>query len=271
MSTARPIAPFNRRSLAVSGTSKLGPYSLVEVIDSEAPLVNAGQFHMLSTDSAPAEHEAGRPWLGRAISFLECDGSGKLVFLIDPVGPGTRALANLQIGDSLNVVGPLGNGFPDPSPSLRPLLVGGGIGLAPVLAYSDQLNRASVDHDLVLGFRTGDHATAVADRKGVVIATDDGSVGHHGTVLGPTQDLLAAGDREVFTCGPPAMMNAVKDAAEAVAAPSWLAMESPMACGFGACFGCAVETRNGIIRLCVDGPVISGAHIDSVTASGRVD
>lgn len=269
MTDERPVAPFNRREVSVVSTSSLGPYKLIEVEDLEAPIIRAGQFHMLSAANGWESDEAGRPWLARAISFLSTDNAGRIVFLVDAVGPGTEALANLSTGDALQVVGPLGNGFPEPAEGLRPLLVGGGIGLAPILALSDQLNRAGTSHDLVLGFRTGDHAAAVAEREGVILATDDGSVGHHGTVIQPAELLLAEGEREVFACGPPAMMNAIKASAEQFDAPIWLALESPMACGFGACFGCAVETREGIIRLCVDGPVINGALLKSVSATGR--
>ena len=271
MTAARPLAPFNRREVPVVATSSLGPYRLVEVEDLEAPEVRAGQFHMLSSASKWESDEAGRPWLARAISFLSTDGVGRIVFLVDAVGPGTSALASLSTGDSMQLVGPLGNGFPDPNEALRPLLVGGGIGLAPVLALSDQLKRDDIDHDLVLGFRTADHASAVRSREGVVLATDDGSVGHHGTVIEPAERLLAEGSREVFACGPPAMMNAIKTSAEKFEAPIWLALESPMACGFGACFGCAVETRDGIIRLCVDGPVVSGSALESISATGRAE
>lgn len=271
MSLKADTAPFNRRALPVVGVSELGPYRLIEVTDLEAPVVRAGQFHMLSTPQAWDSEEAGRPWLSRAISFLECDGAGRLVFLIDPIGPGTSALARLEVGDELYVVGPLGNGFPDPDPQLRPLLIGGGIGLAPVLAFADQLDRESVEYDLVLGFRTADHASAVRERPGLVLATDDGSVGHHGTVMGPAADLLASGQREVYTCGPPRMMEAVRALCDEAQVASWLALESPMACGFGACFGCAVETKDGILRLCVDGPVISGSRLAGISATGRVD
>jgi NAD(P)H-flavin reductase len=265
----RPLAPFNRRSVPVTAVSEMGPYRLVEVNDQAAPFVRAGQFHMLATAEGWDSTEAGRPWLSRAISFLSIDGSGRIVFLIDPVGPGTKALAEVAVGDEMLVVGPLGNGFPDPSPELRPLLVGGGIGLAPILAYSDQLERSGVDHDLVLGFRTAAHASAASTRPGAVITTDDGSVGQKGTVLGPTVEILGEGGREVFVCGPPKMMDAVRLAAEETGSSCWLALESPMACGFGACFGCAVETREGIVRLCVDGPVLPGALLDSVTSTGR--
>jgi NAD(P)H-flavin reductase len=271
LSSEPHTAPFNRRALPVVGVSELGPYRLIEVVDLEAPAVRAGQFHMLSTPQGWDSEEAGRPWLSRAISFLECDGHGKLVFLIDPIGPGTSALARVEVGQQLYAVGPLGNGFPEPTSDTRPLLIGGGIGLAPVLAFADQLDRQGTDYDLVLGFRTGEHASAVRERPGLILATDDGSKGHHGTVMGPVTDLLADGGREVFTCGPPRMMEAIRALCEEREATSWLALESPMACGFGACFGCAVETKDGILRLCVDGPVLNGSRLAGVSATGRVD
>jgi NAD(P)H-flavin reductase len=116
---------------------------------------------------------------------------------------------------------------------------------------------------VLLGFRDADHAAGAALIPGARVATDDGSVGHHGFVT----DLLELADHiEVYACGPPPMLEAVRALCAEHAIPTQLALESGMACGFGACFGCVVPTRSGYVRLCVDGPVVEGATLESVAA-----
>jgi NAD(P)H-flavin reductase len=185
-----------------------------------------------------------RPFLPRAFSVMRA-GDGTLQFLLEDVGPGTARLCELDAGDDLWLLGPLGNGFAPPADGRRPVLVGGGVGVAPLVILSDVLG----DPETLLGFRDADHAEGAALLPGALIATDDGSVGHHGLVT----DLLDLDDAiEVYACGPPPMLDAVA----ALHTPAQLAMESGMACGFGACFGCVVPTQDGYVRLCVDGPVI---------------
>jgi dihydroorotate dehydrogenase electron transfer subunit len=126
------------------------------------------------------------------------------------------------------------------------VLVGGGVGIAPLVILSEALGGA----ETLLGFRDAAHAEGAALIPGARVATDDGSVGHHGFVT----DLLESdGDVELYACGPPPMLDAIA----ALGVPAQLAMESGMACGFGACFGCVVPTTDGYVRLCVDGPVIA--------------
>jgi NAD(P)H-flavin reductase len=192
-----------------------------------------------------------RPFLPRAFSVMRAQ-AGTLAFLLEDVGPGTRRLAELDRGDELLLLGPLGNGFAPPSDGRRPVLVGGGVGVAPLVILSDALGGATT----LLGFRDADHAEGAVLLPGARVATDDGSVGHHGLVT----DLLAAemdAGCEVYACGPPRMLEAVGDLCAAEGVGAQLAMESGMACGFGACFGCVVPTQRGYLRLCVDGPVIA--------------
>lgn len=272
MSGRRPTAPLGRRRLPVIEAADAGAYRRIVVLDEDAPELRAGQFHMLAAARDGEGNERGRPWLGRAISFSETDGAGRIGFLIDPVGPGTRALARLEAGSEVAVVGPLGNGFPSPSEQRFPVIVGGGAGLAPALALSSQMTAHEQDHELILGFRSAAHAEAAIGSAGAIIATDDGSVGVEGSVMIPLGERLADSRRcEIFACGPPPMMEAVRVAASESGHQCWLALEAPMACGFGACFGCAVETRDGILRLCVDGPVLDASRLAGVSATGRVD
>jgi len=111
---------------------------------------------------------------------------------------------------------------------------------------------------VLLGFRDAHHAAGADLLSGARVATDDGSVGHHGLV---TELLPRDTDIEVYACGPPRMLDAVAAICNERDIPAQLAMESGMACGFGACFGCVVETKDGYVRLCVDGPVLEASAL----------
>jgi NAD(P)H-flavin reductase len=164
--------------------------------------------------------------------------AGELAFLIDPIGPGTRALCALEPGERIGVLGPLGNGFRlDVG---RPLLVGGGIGVAPLPYLSERLGSPPA----VLGFRSAWHAEAAA------------LVPNAEVVLEPTYvtEALPPG-HDVLACGPEPMLEAVRR----LAPDAQLAWEAPMACGYGACYGCVVEIDGALKRLCVEGPVLAAA------------
>jgi NAD(P)H-flavin reductase len=160
---------------------------------------------------------------------------GELGFLIDAVGRGTRALCSLQKGDEIHVLGPLGNGFD--LDVARPLLVGGGIGIAPLPYLSEMLGTPPA----VLGFRSAEHAKAAMLLPGADVVVDPVLV----------TDAIPSG-HDVFACGPEPMLRAI----ERIAPSAQLAWEAPMACGYGACYGCAVEIDGELKRLCVEGPVL---------------
>ena len=164
---------------------------------------------------------------------------GELAFLIDPIGPGTRALCELEPGDRIGVLGPLGNGFD--LDVERPLLVGGGIGIAPLPYLSVALGRPPA----LLGFRSEWHAEAAALLPNAEV------------VLEPTYvtEALPAEPGDVLACGPEPMLEALR----ALVPDAQLAWEAPMACGYGACYGCVVEIDGALRRLCVDGPVLCEA------------
>ncbi|HEY7795760.1 MAG TPA: hypothetical protein VIA10_17270 [Gaiellaceae bacterium] len=219
-----------RRELArVIGTEQVGPYTLLSVgragLDAGVP----GQFFML---------EAPGRVLPRPMSVCRTT-PRELGFLIDPIGPGTRALCALGRGDELTVLGPLGNGFD--LEVERPLLVGGGIGIAPLPYLSQRLGAPPA----ILGFRTAWHAEAAALLPGAEVC------------LEPTYvtELLPEERHDVLACGPEPMLAALR----ALAPDAQLAWEAPMACGYGACYGCAVELDGELKRLCVEGPVLSAA------------
>jgi dihydroorotate dehydrogenase electron transfer subunit len=219
-----------RRELRkVVAAEAVGPYTLLRVdrggLDPGLP----GQFFML---------EAPGRVLPRPMSVCLMP-PGELAFLIDPIGPGTRALCSLGPSDELHVLGPLGNGF-DLDVG-RPLLVGGGIGIAPLPYLSERLGGPPA----ILGFRSEWHAEAAA------------LLPHAEVCIEPTYvtELLPDEPHDVLACGPEPMLEALR-----LPAPdAQLAWEAPMACGYGACWGCAVRIDGELRRLCVEGPVLREA------------
>jgi dihydroorotate dehydrogenase electron transfer subunit len=216
---------MRRERRSVVAVERLGPYALLRVTRGSLDRGGPGQFFML---------EAPGRVLPRPMSLCFAP-RGALAFLIDPIGPGTRALAELEPGDELAVLGPLGNGFR--LDVRKPLLVGGGIGIAPLPYLSEALERPPA----LLGFRSEHHAEAAA------------LVPHAEVVIDPVlvTDVMSI-DRDVLACGPEPMLEAVR----ALVPDAQLAWEAPMACGFGACYGCVVEVDGALQRLCIEGPVL---------------
>jgi NAD(P)H-flavin reductase len=261
----RTIAPFGRRRAPVTRSRAVGAYRLFACRDPAGPEPRPGQFYMLAAAERWGGGEAERPFLPRAFSYLRRRGD-ELEFLLEDVGPGTRRLAELAPGDELWLLGPLGRGFRAPEPGRVALLVGGGIGIVPLACWQDELSPGT---RALLGFRDALHAAAAELLTDPLVATDDGSAGSCGLVT----DLLRAqlGSVEapcLYACGPPAMLEAVRGLCAQREIPAQLAMESGMACGFGACFGCAVPTRRGHLRLCLDGPVVDAGDLDTALIPG---
>ncbi len=257
------LAPFGRRLAPLVENRRIGAYQLLIVDDPDGPRdPQPGQFYMLATEERWGAGEGERPYLPRAFSFARAR-EGRLWFLLEDIGPGTHRLAQVGEGENLWITGPLGIGFDEPAG--RPLLVGGGIGAAPLLCLQDQLGPET---KVLLGFRSADHAEAANLFAGEPqIATDDGSVGKHALVTELLREELdlrppTSGLRPtVYSCGPPPMLEAVRALASERGVAAQLALESGMACGFGACFGCVVPTKDGYVRLCVDGPVLDAADL----------
>jgi dihydroorotate dehydrogenase electron transfer subunit len=298
---SRGPAPFGRRLLPVAGNEPLGAYTLLRLVDPEGlgagHASDPGRFAMLAAAEQWGGGEDERPYLPRAFSFARVR-DGEAHFLIDPVGPGTRRLCTLNPGDGVWALGPLGVGFTAPPPDGRAILVGGGAGIAPLAILQDTLLggaafdgsrarslagadaapsadsavRSDTAPTVLLGFRDRHHAEGAALLRDAVVATDDGSVGRRG----PVTDLLRAElDRAdgppatVYACGPAPMLEAVRALCAERSVAAQLALESPMACGFGACFGCVVPRRNGtFVRVCVSGPVFDASVFDRIAAAG---
>jgi dihydroorotate dehydrogenase electron transfer subunit len=254
----RTLAPFGRRLCPVVAHTRYGAYDVVTVLD-EGPAPDPGQFYMLTASERWGGGADERPFLPRAFSVLRRHEDGTLDFLFEDVGPGTRRLCELRAGDGLWLLGPLGIGFRRPEVGQRPLLVGGGVGIAPLAIWQDALPDARV----LLGFRDAAHAAGAALLRTPQVATDDGSVGFHGLVTELLREELEDAS-VVYACGPPPMLEAVRALCAAEGVPAQLALESGMACGFGACFGCVVPTRDGYVRLCVEGPVLDADTLELV-------
>jgi dihydroorotate dehydrogenase electron transfer subunit len=266
----RTQAPPERRVALVAAVEQLGAYVLITALDEQGPPdPRPGQFYMLATAQGWGGGPDDRPYLPRAFSHARArsgPGGLRLSFLLEAVGPGTERLAALGPGDGLALVGPLGIGWRPPHEATRPLLVGGGIGVAPLLCLHDELPDARV----LLGFRSAAHAEAARLFAGPTsLATDDGSAGRRGLVTKLLREELARDpSATVLACGPAAMLEAVRAQCAAGGVPAQLALESGMACGFGACFGCVVPTRRGYLRLCVDGPVLDANLLESALFAG---
>jgi NAD(P)H-flavin reductase len=253
------VAPFARRRLPVVARRAVGAYVVLSVADPDGPVPDPGQFAMLTAADRWGGGADERPFLPRAFSIARHDIDGTLEFVLEDVGPGTERLCELGPGDEVWLLGPLGRGFTPPRDGRRPVLVGGGVGIAPLMIWQDAMGGAG---EVLLGFRDAAHAEGAALLRGARVATDDGSVGHHGLV---TELVASALDgAEVYACGPPPMLEAVRALCAEHDVPAQLALESGMACGFGACFGCVVPTRDGYVRLCVDGPVLDASSLEVV-------
>ncbi|HET6624108.1 MAG TPA: hypothetical protein VFG70_06210 [Gaiellaceae bacterium] len=207
----------------------MGPYALLQLERGELEPGAPGQFFML---------EAPGRVLPRPMSLCQAP-PGELAFLVDPIGTGTRALAALEAGAAIHVLGPLGIGFD--LDVARPLIVAGGIGIAPMPYLAETLGGAPA----LLGFRSDLHAQAAALLPGAEVVVEPRLV----------TDLLPADPGDVLACGPEPMLDALSE----LVPRAQLAREAPMACGYGACYGCVVEIDGRYERLCVTGPVLREA------------
>lgn len=261
----RTLCPPERRVAEVGDVRRLGAYDLISARDLAGPSdPKPGQFYMLAAGDRWGGGSGERPYLPRAFSFARArpgaGGGADLQFLLEDVGPGTRRLAELAGGEALMLLGPLGAGFEPPGEGSAAVLVGGGIGVAPILALHEERPEARV----LLGFRSAAHAEAAALFGEVsTLMTDDGSAGRRGLVTEPLREALDADPScTVYACGPPPMLEAVRALCEERQTPAQLALEAGMACGYGACFGCVVPTNEGYRRVCVDGPVFEATALE---------
>lgn len=203
--------------------------------------------------------------LPRPISICEVDGQ-RLRIVYRVVGGGTTEFSKYQVGDSIHILGPIGNGFPLQD-GKNAILIGGGIGIPPMLELSKRLNG---NNTIVLGYRNKD-TFLDKDLKiygDIVIATDDGSLGTHGTVIDAIKENNIKAD-VIYACGPTPMLRAIKQYALENNIEAWLSLEEKMACGVGACLACVCKTTEidehsqvHNKRICKDGPVFNATEVD---------
>jgi dihydroorotate dehydrogenase electron transfer subunit len=202
------------------------------------------------------------PLLRRPYSVYRSHGDpSALTFLVRPFGRGSAWLAERLPGERLGMLGPLGNSFSIPNRAQRLLMIGGGVGVAPLVMLSDEAAAKNLDVVFVMGAanETGLLAASeLADRVEYLVATDDGSRGHHGLATEVIRDFVQWAD-QIYACGPEPMYRTLRAVVEPLRInrkPSvQISVERGMACGLGACLGCVVETTHGMIASCVRGPV----------------
>ena len=248
-------------------------YVLLQLTDPSHPLPSMlpGQFVEVRVDGSPST------FLRRPISINHVDrAANELWLLVHVVGAGTRALANLKEGDRVNVVLPLGNGFTLPTDGRqgsagRYLLVGGGVGTAPLLYMGHELVTRGWQPVFLLGGRTADDLLQLDLFRAlgeVHVTTEDGSLGERGfvtqhslwqTVQAPADGTIACKGtfERLCTCGPKPMMVAVARLAREKGLPCEASLENLMACGLGACLCCVEDTVDGHVCVCKEGPVFN--------------
>ena len=237
-------------------------YVLIRLTHNDTlPEMRPGQFVEVRVDGSPST------FLRRPISINNVDREkNELHLLVATIGDGTRKLATLTTGDTLNVMLPLGNGFTLPAtPERKHLLVGGGVGVAPLLYLGKAIKEMGGEPTFLLGARSAKDLLIVDEFKKygrVFITTEDGSVGEKGFVTNhsilqkETFDLIS-------TCGPKPMMVAISKFAEKANTECEVSLENKMACGLGACLCCVEKTQDkGHICVCTEGPVINARRLE---------
>ncbi|MFA6471637.1 MAG: dihydroorotate dehydrogenase electron transfer subunit [Candidatus Latescibacterota bacterium] len=210
------------------------------------------------------------PFLRRTFSICGTfPENGMIRLMIDAVGLGTEILCSLKRGDRVNLVGPLGKGFdPNLGGNGTAVLVAGGIGAAPLLFLAETILLSGKSPvTFLMGGKTKNHLSIIEGLVGedvmVMEATDDGSRGYHGMVTTLLDEQIRKlSPRSLFVCGPNPMMKAAAEIARSAGVPCQVSLEERMACGIGACLGCAVRMNDGsMVRSCVDGPVFNADEV----------
>lgn len=244
-----------QHSCQVVENRKAGPvyYRLVFDAPVLAGAAQPGQFVHIRVS------EGLEPLFRRPFSIYRAQ-NGRVEIFYEPVGKGSRLLAQKKKGDQLNVLGPLGRPFTLPGKDVRQIVfIGGGIGVAPFMLFSDRVKTHKAGKILLYGGRSRAHTFAMTAfrRNGVrpLIATDDGSVGVRGRVSELFSQIEVSPATMIYACGPRPMMAAVAAFAKANNLRGEASMEEVMACGLGACLGCSIPTSRGYRTVCHDGPV----------------
>ncbi|MGN0029956.1 MAG: dihydroorotate dehydrogenase electron transfer subunit [Marinilabiliaceae bacterium] len=248
-----------KSDLTILSVNRIGTdfFEMTINADKDGVEIRPGQFVEIKVNGADGV------LLRRPISIHDYDSQSKTMsLLVHIVGNGTRQLAMLREDDKLDVVFPLGNGFDLAAAGARPLLVGGGVGVAPLFLLAKELKKCGADPVFLLGAKTASGLIKRGDYEGVCrvdIATEDGSEGIKGFVTNHP-DLASEqikGFTSILQCGPTPMMKAVAAKAKEAGVECFASLENMMACGFGVCLCCVTDTVNGMKRVCADGPVFN--------------
>ncbi len=215
------------------------------------PEINPGQFVEVQVNSD------SKVLLRRPISINDVDSqTNEISLIIQTVGQGTKELAKISEGEELSLIYPLGNGFE--TKGENPLLIGGGVGIAPLLYLSKQFYAKGIKPDVLLGFRSKEQMIALDEFEkysNLYISTQDGSIGEKGLVT--ENKIFSASHDVIYTCGPTPMMKAISDYSLKNNIKCYASLENKMACGIGACLCCVQNTTEGHKCTCTEGPVFN--------------
>jgi dihydroorotate dehydrogenase electron transfer subunit len=254
---ANPLQMAKRiEDLKIAGNKRLTKDLFVLELSSreELPDLKPGQFAQVKVDGS-SETFLRRPFSIHDVNYE----INTIKLLIQVAGKGTAALSNLKIGDSLNLIYPLGNSFGLPDKDQKILLVGGGCGVAPLLFLGKHLKSNGYSPDILLGFRNSERIIELEEYLkigNVFLTTEDGSKGEKGYVT--SHSVLSESIFErIYCCGPDSMMRAVAAYSNKKNIDCEVSLENLMACGFGVCLCCIVSTTRGNLCTCIDGPVFN--------------
>tara|TARA_Y100000590_G_C15702023_1_gene1007160 strand:- start:627 stop:1427 length:801 start_codon:yes stop_codon:yes gene_type:complete len=206
---------------------------------------------------------------------IASQGNSEISIIYKPIGDGTQIMANWKKGDLIDVIGPLGNYWNNYKQTF-PILIGGGVGIAPILNFHNYLNEKNINHILIMGAKNDrEHFLHHAPNRNIYMSTDDGSLGIKGNVVDVIKFIYKSKNlvtnTKLFSCGPPKMMESVKTYAIDNNILCDLALETIMACGIGICQGCTIEKhvqdsnihsyRNRFSLACIDGPIFNAKDI----------
>ncbi|MCR5787205.1 MAG: dihydroorotate dehydrogenase electron transfer subunit [Acholeplasmatales bacterium] len=222
---------------------------LIKLEGDTSEIKNSGEFAELKLDNY---------YLRRPLSIHDYD-SKTVSFLYKVLGHGTRDLTRYKKGDVINTILGLGNGFNDLN-AISPLLIGGGIGMAPLLNLAKRFNEKNIRPNILLGFKNINEVCYVEEFKkygDVYVTTDDGSFGYCGNPVSFLQNNNLKFDK-YYACGPLVMLKYLTK----YSTLGYVSLEARMGCGIGACMGCSIETKNGIKRVCKEGPVFDADEVN---------
>jgi dihydroorotate dehydrogenase electron transfer subunit len=266
----------------IANTRLSSDYNVIALAAPEiARLARPGQFVMIKPSNRLD------PLLRRPFSIFEClrhdDGQPRGISLLNKrVGAGTSLLFDAPVGDTLSVVGPLGQPFVPVDPPEEAWMVAGGVGLAPFATLAEALAERGTPMTLFYGGRSAAdlYYESFFERLGatLILTTEDGTRGERGRVTTPLERALAkppASRFTIYACGPTPMMRAVARLGEAASRPVFVSLEPVMGCGMGGCYSCVVRVRRGdgshFVRSCLDGPVFDAARVvwDALATTGH--